>query len=46
MRTSIIKDRKLAPEGHRKIRWVEAHSPVLNALFEKRPYLKMAFQRR
>ena len=36
MRSSIIKDSSLAPEGHRKIRWVEAHSPVLNALFERR----------
>jgi adenosylhomocysteinase len=34
MRSSIIKDSRLAPEGHRKIRWVESHSPVLNALFE------------
>jgi len=33
---SIVKDPKLAPEGLRKIRWVESHSPVLNALFEKR----------
>ncbi len=36
MRQSIIKDPKLAPEGLRKIRWVEQHSPVLNALYEKR----------
>ena len=36
MSASIIKDPKLAPEGHRKIRWVEQHSPVLNALYEKR----------
>jgi len=36
MSASIIKDQKLAPEGHRKIRWVEQHSPVLNALYEKR----------
>ena len=33
---SLVKDPKLAPEGLRKIKWVEAHSPVLNALFEKR----------
>jgi adenosylhomocysteinase len=33
---SIVKDPKLAPEGRRKIQWVEKHSPVLNALFEKR----------
>ncbi len=36
MGSSIIKDPKLAPEGRRKIRWVEQHSPVLNALFERR----------
>lgn len=27
---SVIKDLKLAPEGHLKIDWVEAHMPVLN----------------
>ena len=36
MRASIVKDPKLAPEGRRKIRWVESHSPVLNALYERR----------
>jgi len=35
MADSIIKDPKLAPEGRRKIRWVEQHAPVLNAVFEK-----------
>ena len=35
MPTSIIKDPALAPEGRRKIRWVEQHAPVLNALFKK-----------
>jgi adenosylhomocysteinase len=36
--TSIIKDIALAPEGHLKIDWVNAHMPVLNrikAQFEK-----------
>ena len=35
MPPSIIKDPKLAPEGLRKIRWVEQHAPVLNAVYEK-----------
>ena len=35
MRASIIKDAKLAPEGLSKIRWVERHAPVLNAIFSK-----------
>ena len=35
MPSSIIKDPKLAPEGHTKIRWVEQHAPVLNAIYEK-----------
>lgn len=30
VQNSIIKDLKLAPEGHLKIDWVEAHMPVLN----------------
>ncbi|MBI2955752.1 MAG: adenosylhomocysteinase [Acidobacteria bacterium] len=32
---SIIKDPSLAPEGQRKIRWVEQHAAVLNTLFKK-----------
>jgi len=35
MPKSIVKDPALAPEGQRKIRWVEQHAPVLNALFKK-----------
>ena len=35
MRSSIIKDPKLAPEGRQKIRWVEQHVPVLNAIHRK-----------
>jgi adenosylhomocysteinase len=35
MRSSIIKDAKLAPEGLSKIRWVEQHAPVLNAIYAK-----------
>ncbi len=35
MPPSIIKDPKLAPEGQRKIRWVEQHAAVLNAVWEK-----------
>jgi adenosylhomocysteinase len=35
MTASIIKDSRLAPEGAQKIRWVEQHAPVLNAIFEK-----------
>jgi len=35
MTASIIKDPKLAPEGAQKIRWVEQHAPVLNAIFTK-----------
>jgi adenosylhomocysteinase len=29
---SIIKDLALAPEGHLKIEWVNAHMPVLNRI--------------
>jgi adenosylhomocysteinase len=29
---SIVRDMKLAPEGHLKIDWVEAHMPVLNRI--------------
>lgn len=32
IRNSIITDLKLAPEGHLKIDWVEAHMPVLNRI--------------
>jgi adenosylhomocysteinase len=32
---SIVADPALAPEGLRKIRWVEQHAPVLNAIFKK-----------
>src|SRR3989338_3642269 len=35
MPKSIVKDPALAPEGQRKIRWVEQHAPVLNAIFKK-----------
>ena len=35
MTSSIIKDPKLAPEGHAKIRWVEQHAPVLNEISKK-----------
>ncbi len=35
MPASIIKDPALASEGRRKIRWVEQHAPVLNAIFKK-----------
>ncbi len=34
-RTSLIADPGLAPEGQRKIRWVEQHAAVLNAVFRK-----------
>ncbi|MDQ4105947.1 MAG: hypothetical protein M3157_02070 [Actinomycetota bacterium] len=30
MQGSIIRDAALAPEGHKKIDWAAAHSPVLN----------------
>jgi len=29
---SIVRDRSLAPEGHLKIDWVQAHMPVLNRI--------------
>ncbi len=35
MTASVIKDPGLAPEGRQKIRWVEQHAPVLNALYAK-----------
>ena len=35
MPNSIINDASLAAEGQRKIRWVEQHAHVLNALFKK-----------
>jgi len=35
MPNSILKDPALAPDGRRKIRWVEQHAPVLNAIFKK-----------
>ncbi|ABG03206.1 adenosylhomocysteinase [Rubrobacter xylanophilus DSM 9941] len=35
---SVVKDPALAPEGHRKIEWAAAHSPVLAAVRER--YLK------
>ncbi|BBL80247.1 adenosylhomocysteinase [Rubrobacter xylanophilus] len=35
---SVIRDPSLAPEGHRKIEWAAAHSPVLAAVRER--YLK------
>src|SRR5918997_4172101 len=35
---SIVKDRTLAPDGHRKIDWAARHSPVLNRVRDT--YLK------
>jgi adenosylhomocysteinase len=32
LQNSIVHDLKLAPEGHLKIDWVEAHMPVLNRI--------------
>ncbi len=32
IQNSVIADLKLAPEGHLKIDWVEAHMPVLNRI--------------
>ncbi|MCJ8011374.1 adenosylhomocysteinase [Paenibacillus sp. KQZ6P-2] len=32
LENSIVKDMALAPEGHLKIDWVEAHMPVLNQI--------------
>jgi adenosylhomocysteinase len=32
LENSIVRDMKLAPEGHLKIDWVEAHMPVLNRI--------------
>ncbi|WP_438351629.1 adenosylhomocysteinase [Paenibacillus sp. FA6] len=32
LKNSIVRDMKLAPEGHLKIDWVEAHMPVLNRI--------------
>ncbi|MEE4561315.1 adenosylhomocysteinase [Paenibacillus polymyxa] len=32
LQNSVIHDLKLAPEGHLKIDWVEAHMPVLNRI--------------
>ncbi|AOZ91685.1 adenosylhomocysteinase [Paenibacillus crassostreae] len=32
LENSIVKDMALAPEGHLKIDWVEAHMPVLNRI--------------
>ncbi|GIP25167.1 adenosylhomocysteinase [Paenibacillus sp. J23TS9] len=32
LKNSIVKDMALAPEGHLKIDWVEAHMPVLNEI--------------
>lgn len=32
IKESIVADMKLAPEGHLKIDWVEAHMPVLNRI--------------
>ena len=32
LKNSIVKDMALAPEGHLKIDWVEAHMPVLNQI--------------
>ena len=35
IQTSNITDLKLAPEGHLKIDWVQAHMPVLNRVREQ-----------
>ncbi|HEY2493924.1 MAG TPA: adenosylhomocysteinase [Paenibacillus sp.] len=35
LKDSIVKDMGLAPEGHLKIDWVEAHMPVLNRIREQ-----------
>ncbi|KOP64174.1 S-adenosyl-L-homocysteine hydrolase [Bacillus sp. FJAT-18019] len=35
IQTSSITDLKLAPEGHLKIEWVQAHMPVLNRVREQ-----------
>lgn len=32
---SSIRNQKLAPEGHRRIKWVSRHMPVLNSLIEQ-----------
>jgi len=32
---SIVRDMSLAPEGHLKISWVDAHMPVLNSIREQ-----------
>ena len=32
---SMIKDIKLAPEGHLKLDWAERHMPVLNLFSER-----------
>ncbi|OXL84910.1 adenosylhomocysteinase [Paenibacillus sp. SSG-1] len=32
LQNSVVKDMALAPEGHLKIDWVEAHMPVLNEI--------------
>ncbi|MBE9912768.1 adenosylhomocysteinase [Paenibacillus donghaensis] len=32
LKNSVVKDMVLAPEGHLKIDWVEAHMPVLNQI--------------
>ncbi|MDF2652961.1 MAG: adenosylhomocysteinase, partial [Paenibacillus sp.] len=32
---SIVADKTLAPEGHLKIDWVQAHMPVLNRIREQ-----------
>ncbi len=32
LKNSVVKDMALAPEGHLKIDWVEAHMPVLNQI--------------
>ncbi|MEC0369940.1 adenosylhomocysteinase [Paenibacillus chibensis] len=32
LKNSVVKDMSLAPEGHLKIDWVEAHMPVLNQI--------------
>lgn len=32
LQNSIVADMALAPEGHLKIDWVEAHMPVLNRI--------------
>src|SRR5829696_1895381 len=35
MQESLVRDRALAPDGHKKIDWAAEHSPVLNIVRDK-----------